>query len=168
MGEARRRKMSDPHYGEPELFSTNLNGKNLKVRTKLHEGFLTLIQDNECVIEMEGSDDEVDLLENILSFTLETVLAKYNHAKIKYKFYFDLRRIKTNYSGFLKIYPKYWDDTAGQIRDFRAVEIKLKPASETPQSELERLSPKEHIRKAHKRRSLRKWVEIPETLVNPG
>lgn len=73
--------------------------------------------------------------------------------------------------GDLLIYPNYWDLEPPTLRSYRKCEILLKQFVEEPI--IERASPKEHIRKSHKRRvaygkgrSLRKWVEIPETVVN--
>ena len=122
---------------------------------------------------MIGTNDETDFLEWVLSLTLNAVLEKYNHAKIKYVFNFDVKNMILKNSGVLTIYPEYWNHEPPQIRDFRHVKVNLKPVLVNQTSVLERSSPQEHVRKAHKRRvaygkgsTLRKWVEIPETIVN--
>lgn len=173
MGEAKRRKVLDPNFGLPKVFSTEIDGLTLKVEPRIYRGCLTFFGKTEYQLEVNATNDEINFIEQILNNTLDYFLEKYDYARIDYNFKFDVSNIVVENYATLKITPRFWDYSHPQIRSSREIRIELEPILENDKPKLDRVSPIEHIRKAHKRRvaygkdrSLRKWIDIPETIVN--
>ena len=194
MGEAKRRKIFDPTWGKPKILYLTINGHQIKLESKVLTGSLILNSyDLDVELEIESTNDEADFLELMLDFCLPTILGQYNYEKTTYTIIFDLSNLVSRKIGLIKMYPAYWNFEKLQLREFTSIQVDLEtfidnyqirdgiPVASTQMkdtptnymNQVERSTPAKHTRKAHKRRVaygrgrvFRKWVDIPETIVN--
>lgn len=50
MGEAKRRKLLDPNYGKPKIYSIQLDKRDLTIKDLIFEGFITLKDESNYVL----------------------------------------------------------------------------------------------------------------------